>query len=242
MEAYEMERETTFLSGDLKLSGLIHYQPGQPGPPDPSGPSDPWDQRKQKTGGTAVIVTHPHPLYGGNMQNPVVESVCRAFYKNGAATLRFDFRGVGKSDGAHDQGIGEQDDVLAAHTYLTHAGFATIALAGYSFGSWVNGHAALKQPAFSDIVMISPPVAMMDFSECPALPGLGLVATGSDDEIAPPKGVQQLLERCESRAAFEIIHGADHFYSGFMGALEGVVSNYLERASKDITSKDIKKR
>ena len=215
----EMEKETTFLSGDLKLSGRIHRQP------------------KQKTGGDAVIVTHPHPLYGGNMHNPVVESVCRAFYKNGAATLRFDFRGAGKSDGAHDRGIGEQDDALAAHEYLTREGFGAIALAGYSFGSWVNAHAALKQPAFSDIVMISPPTAMMDFSECPALPGLGLVATGSHDEIAPPKGVRQLLERCQSRAAFEIIAGADHFYSGFMDAREGVVSDYLER-----TSKEIKKR
>ena len=259
-----MEKQITFESGDLTLSGLIRYQVGQAGQsrqtgqagelsqPEESGKSGQPEKTanlQQKTGGKAVIVIHPHPLYGGNMRNPVVETVCDAFYKNGFATLRFDFRGVGASQGAHDHGMGEQDDLLAAHGYLGGLGFAEIALAGYSFGSWVSGHAALTQPVFSDIVMVSPPVAMMDFSKCPAPPDLGLVVTGSDDEIAPPELVEKWLKKgrrgsgvdmgefqtdkfkmgeCKM-AEFEIIDGADHFYSGRMEMLERAVSDYLKR-------------
>ncbi|VEN72801.1 conserved hypothetical protein [Candidatus Desulfarcum epimagneticum] len=200
-----MEKQITFLSGPLEISGLFEKRPG--------------DQ--------AVIVTHPHPLYGGEMRNPVVEAARDAFYENGRGTLRFNFRGVGASQGTYDEGKGEQNDVRAAQDCLLSAGFTHITAAGYSFGAWVNAMAASNGASFSDMIMISPPVAMMDFDGVSSLPGLGLVISGSEDEIAPPGLIRDMLERWNSPAELKIIEGADHFYSGRMRDLERAVSKYL---------------
>jgi len=86
----------------------------------------------------AVVITHPHPLYGGDMDNPVVESVARAYAEKGMATLRFNFRGVGRSQGRYDEGMGEQEDVTGAVAHVRELGAGSVDLAGYSFGAWVN--------------------------------------------------------------------------------------------------------
>src|SRR6056297_3045783 len=92
--------------------------------------------------GRAAVVTHPHPQYGGDMQNPVVQSITRVYQKKGYTTLRFNFRGTGKSQGRYAGGKGEVRDLAAAFAFLEKQGYAAIDLAGYSFGAWVNVHAA----------------------------------------------------------------------------------------------------
>ena len=86
----------------------------------------------------AVVLTHPHPLYGGNMDVPLIGLMARCFQSAGIATLRFNFRGTGGSTGEYDNGRGEQDDVLVACEFLTDLGYDQLILAGYSFGAWVN--------------------------------------------------------------------------------------------------------
>lgn len=105
-----------FLSGGHRLEGL--YTPG--------------------TDEKGVVVTHPHPLYGGDMNNPVVATVANAYRRRGYGTLRFNFRGVGLSKGHHDDGNGEQADVRAAAAWMAEKGMTCLHLAGYSFGAWVN--------------------------------------------------------------------------------------------------------
>ncbi|HJU27809.1 MAG TPA: hypothetical protein VJ718_01485, partial [Candidatus Binataceae bacterium] len=113
------ERQVTFASGDLKLEGLLAI---------------PEDSRPARAG----VVCHPHPLYGGSMYNNVVDAVLEAMWKLGWATLRFNFRGVGQSEGEHGGGAGEADDATAAVKFLgeqTGLTVSNLVLAGYSFGA-----------------------------------------------------------------------------------------------------------
>jgi alpha/beta superfamily hydrolase len=122
------------------------------------------------TAGKAVVITHPHPLYGGTMSNPVVETIQSAYQQYGYATLRFNFRGVGGSQGNFDNGVGEKDDVRAAIAYAERMHAAKIDLAGYSFGAWVNAAvAAAKRTPIHSMVMVSPPVEFMAFENINAV-------------------------------------------------------------------------
>lgn len=172
-----------------------------------------------------VVITHPHPLYGGDMLNYVVETLYRVYQKNNYTTLRFNFRGVGKSQGSYGKGIGEQVDVLAAHFYLVSLGMTTIHLAGYSFGAWVNALAAGKDIPVKHMVMVSPPVGVIDFSAVSSMPFLKLIVTGDQDEFAPPELIQKMLPMWNPDAHFEIINGADHFYGGYLKELEAILSS-----------------
>lgn len=179
--------------------------------------------------GKGVVITHPHPLYGGTMNNPVVETVQRAFQQRGYACLRFNFRGVGSSQGNHDNGIGEQDDVRAAIAYVENRNVRSVDLAGYSFGAWVNsGVAADGRTSIRSMVMISPPVGFIEFENISALTSLKLVVTGSKDDIAPAEQIRDLLPAWNPDAQFEIIDGCDHFYSGHLEELESILTRYLQ--------------
>jgi alpha/beta superfamily hydrolase len=179
------------------------------------------------SGKKAMVVTHPHPLYGGSMHNGVVETVVRVYQQAGYATLRFNFRGVGNSRGTYDNGVAEQEDIKAAIGYLTEKGNESIILAGYSFGSWVNALAVSKLATVQRMVMISPPVAFMDFQSVGCIPQLQLVVVGSLDDIAPVKLIKTMLPIWNSQAHLEIIEGADHFYGGYQERLKAILVETL---------------
>ncbi len=167
-------------------------------------------------GTKAAVITHPHPLYGGDMYNPVVEAICHAYQKAGFSTLRFNFRGTGRSTGTHDDGIGEKADVASAMAFLGNEGFETLHLSGYSFGSWVNAMFLQRDVFFTALTMVAPPVAFIPFDEGIRLPSLSMVIAGSHDEFAPPEQIRPLLNKWNRSAGMEIIHGADHFFFGFL--------------------------
>ena len=174
----------------------------------------------------AVVITHPHPLYGGDMHNDVVVTIRQAYQKKDYTTLRFNFRGVGSSQGSYSDGIGEQQDVRAAISHLKELDITHIELAGYSFGAWVNAMTFNKTSQLASMIMVSPPVVFIDFNEISNLKCLKLIATGSRDKIAPPHLIDQLKTKWNPQALFEIIEGADHFYCGYLDQLESVlVSN-----------------
>ena len=200
-----MEEKVGFRSGDFILEGLF------------------------ESGRTArgVVITHPHPLYGGDMHNPVVDAIRRAYRMKGVATLRFNFRGTGESEGQHDNGVGEQDDVLAALSFLAENGFQPVDLAGYSFGAWVNAQTLQGEGRTENLVLVSPPVEFVDFASIGRLPGLRLVVTGSRDEIASPDVIQQMLPTWNPSAHFDIIDGSDHFYSRHTRQLEDVLGRHI---------------
>ena len=198
-----MEEKVTFTSEGYEIEGLL--------------------DRKDSDRG--FVVTHPHPLYGGDMHNYVVETVMNAYQKSGYTTLRFNFRGVGKSRGVYDNGIGEQQDVLSAIAYLSDAGMTQIDLAGYSFGAWVNAGQKCKDAPVRNMVMISPPVGFMDFYPLSPIPNLNLVITGSRDDIAPEGLIRKMVPAWNQKTRFEVIRGADHFYMGYLEKLEKIVAD-----------------
>ncbi len=179
-------------------------------------------------GDKAVVVTHPHPLYGGDMNNGVVQSIVSAYQQKGYTTLRINFRGVGQSGGSYSDGIGEQEDVSAALAYLNDLGKTSIDLAGYSFGSRVNAMGLKSYDLAKRLVMVAPPVAFMDFSFLDYNSRIKLVITGSNDEIAPPAIIKDLIPKWNPEAEFRVIEGVDHFYWGGAAEVEDVVKNFLE--------------
>ena len=175
-----------------------------------------------------VVVTHPHPLYGGEMHSNVVESVVRAYGEKGYTTLRFNFRGVGKSEGGYDNGTGEQEDVRAAVAFLGGLGKTSIDLAGYSFGAWVNAQCIESLTDVNRMIMVSPPVNFIDFSFLEYCAKIRLVITGSEDDIAPPAMIKDMIPVWNPEAEFNIIQGADHFYLGKTSEIETMIRGLIE--------------
>lgn len=174
----------------------------------------------------AAIICHPHPLYGGNMQNPVVLTATDSYSRKGFSTLRFNFRGVGASSGTYDDGNGEQKDISAIIAWLAGKGITQIHLVGYSFGAWVSALVTAESDAVTNLVMISPPVAFIDFPPKLVLPALSLVITGGKDDIAPPEMVQSHLNNWNTQAQLKIISNGDHFFSTTLPDLAAALSKY----------------
>ena len=169
---------------------------------------------------SGVVVCHPHPLYGGDMDNPVVLQAVEACAAEGLATLRFNFRGVGRSTGAHDGGKGEQRDLEAALDQLaTRLGApGAVAAAGYSFGARVAAAVTGRRTDLAGLGLIAPPLAV----SADVLDGLAtlsmplLVVAGTEDPICPGHALDA-LSRSLPRAQIRRIDGADH---SFWGALD----------------------
>jgi len=208
----KIEEKITFLSGDYEIEGLL----------------------EKKSDDKGVVITHPHPLYGGDMYNSVVKTIAGAYQKHGFTTLRFNFRGVGKSQGNYDEGEGEQKDVHSAISYLAEMGIQKIDLAGYSFGAWVNASLEWRDNHVENMVMVSPPVGFIDFQQIPSINCLKLVLTGSRDDIAPANLIEKMLPAWNQDAHFEVIKGADHFYSGYLEKLESILSLNLSYRYRQI--------
>ena len=162
--------------------------------------------------GRGAVVTHPHPLMGGSLENNVVETLVTTFVHQGYATLRFNFRGVGRSEGRYDNGIGEQEDVQAAVGFLQQKGIREILLAGYSFGAWVNARVLRREPLLGAGVLVSPPIDLMDFDFSGLAGRIRLMIAGDRD---PYCNAARLLEAAgRIGAPVKLLPGADHFYSG----------------------------
>jgi len=185
------------------------------------------------TGSRGLVMAHPHPLYGGDMNNPVVTTVARTFANAGYATLRFNFRGVGASQGEFADGQGEISDLLAARDYLTDSGFEEVTLAGYSFGAWVIVNAAAAGELETEpLILISPPAAMLPFTASLKLPKLMQVITGGRDEIAPPQLVKELKDNWSPHAGFSIIKDCDHFFGGRLQDITVILNNLLNQSDQ----------
>ena len=176
-----------------------------------------------------VVITHPHPLYGGNMYNPVVGAVAGAFQSLGWTTLCFNFRGTGKSTGMYDDGRGEQTDVLACLDLLADMGCRQRILAGYSFGSWVNAGVMNQKGDIMDHIMVSPPAAFISFDTITRLPDTGLIITGENDTIAPPDVIAGYIKKWQITPQFDILPGVDHFYGSGLDLLSGKIVEYLRQ-------------
>jgi uncharacterized protein len=179
------------------------------------------------SGATAgVVVCHPHPLYGGDMDSGVVVQAVEACAGRSLATLRFNFRGVGASSGTHDDGRGEQDDARAALADLQRrlpAG-AAVALAGYSFGATVAAKVAEETP-LAGLALIAPPLRIMPMAAAPAGHGPVLIVVGAEDQYCPASALSS-LRTALPHATIMVIEGADHFFFGALDELGAAVGDW----------------
>ena len=167
-----------------------------------------------------AVITHPHPLFGGDMTNNVVLTAVRALTARNLSALRFNFRGVGRSTGTYGGGIEEADDLAAALTFLKSRTPGPHYVVGYSFGAAVAGRALLKDMRPDGAIFIAPPIAFMDLSFLPRVPGLRLIIVGSRDELCPLPSLTALMAQSppppgETPAPLvevKVIDGADHFF------------------------------
>ena len=176
----------------------------------------------------SVVLCHPHPLHGGSMQNKVVHTLARAFGDLGMATLRFNFRGVGRSSGVYDHGLGETDDLLAAMQWVrARRPQDQIWLAGFSFGSYV----ALRASARGDVrqlVLVAPPVNLYDFDALPLPSCPLLVIQGGADEVVPAQQVRRWVDSLGTAAQFISMDGVSHFFHQRLNDLHSALTQSLK--------------
>lgn len=177
----------------------------------------------------AVIITHPHPLYGGDMNNAIVDILDQQFLNCGYSTLKFNFRGVGASEGVYDNGEGESEDVFSAVQFLNEKGFRAIHVAGYSFGAWVLMGCATKNNVFDQIYLVSPPVSFMTFDAFSPVSNLKFAIVGDRDDFADPDDVKRVMERIAPNAKLVTLSGADHFYFGYTSQLESLIESNIPK-------------
>ncbi len=170
-----------------------------------------------------VVICHPHPLYGGSMANKVVHTLSAVFNGVGMPTLRFNFRGVGRSEGEYDHGIGETEDLYAVSRWLrARHPEAPLWLAGFSFGAYVVLRAEARLRA-QRLLLVAPPVTLFDFDSLPPVKVPWMVIQGARDEIVDPQAVQEWVQRQSPRPLFRLMSGADHFFHGRMNRLRRAV-------------------
>lgn len=176
----------------------------------------------------AAIVCHPHPLFGGTMHNKVVYRIAHAFQDAGFAVLRFNFRGAGRSQGQHDQGRGEQEDLRAAIRFIEqkYAG-VEIWVAGFSFGSHVMLRAVCNDPRIRALVAAGAPVSKYDFSHLIDCDKPKLFVQGAMDEFGSREDLERLVARLKEPKTLKIIEGADHFFEGHLPELAQAVSGFI---------------
>lgn len=181
-----------------------------------------------------ALVLHPHPVYGGTMNNKVVYSVYKSFVDNGFTTLRINFRGVGRSQGQFDNGIGELTDAATAIDWLQLQNPLSNAywIAGFSFGSWIGMQLIMRRPEISNFIAVSPPVNKYDFGFLSPCPIPGLIVQGDQDSVVPEDNVLELVDRLSkqkrSMVHYRSISGGDHFFRTRLPDLESVLSEYIE--------------
>jgi uncharacterized protein len=182
-----------------------------------------------------AMVLHPHPKGGGTMNNRMVQNLYQMFVKRGFSVLRFNFRGVGNSQGTFDNGIGELSDAASALDWMQQFNpeASTTWIAGYSFGAWIGMQLLMRRPEIKGFMSISPPANLFDFSFLAPCPSSGIIVQGLADEIVTASAVQKLVDKLKTQKHitidYETVPNANHFYENEMDSVMGHVERYLDR-------------
>ena len=185
-----------------------------------------------------AIILHPHPQFGGTVNNRVVHKLHYAFHDLGFTVLRFNFRGVGRSQGEYDQGIGELSDAASALDYLQtlNPNSKHCWVAGFSFGAWIGMQLLMRRPEITGFISVAPPANMYDFSFLAPCPASGLIINGTADRVAPTKDTDLLVGKLREQKGITISHdqveGAGHFFEdeeAHMTPMIDRVQSYVHR-------------
>ncbi|MCY3878817.1 MAG: alpha/beta hydrolase [Rhodobacteraceae bacterium] len=209
--------EIIFSGPGGRLEGRYHTQPNADAP--------------------AALILHPHPAYGGTMNNKVVHRLYYCFHRIGFAVLRFNFRGIGRSQGksdSHDDGSGELADAAAALDYLQacNPNSKQCWVAGFSYGAWIGMQLLMRRPEVKGFVAVAPPANQFDFSFLAPCPASGIIINGSDDSISAPDKILELVSKLKKQGGIEVVHkvidATGHFFDGDgMVQLEHSVAEYI---------------
>ncbi len=193
-----------------------------------------------------ALLLHPHPQYGATMNNRIVQTMFRVFVRRGFSALRFNFRGVGRSQGQFDNGQGELSDAAAALDWMQaiNPNAARCWVGGFSFGAWMGMQLLMRRPEIDGFISVTPPANIYDFSFLAPCPSSGLIVHGTADELVPEAAVARLVHKLAGQrnitVRYKQIQDANHNYSDRLIELETALDAYLgtvplDRAASSLT-------
>ena len=203
--------------------------------PGPAGRLEAKYYKNPKFGSPVAIVLHPHPQYGGTMNNKIVQLMYNIFLENGFSVIKVNFRGVGKSDGVFDNGQGELADAAAALDWLERENFdnSQCWVSGFSFGSLIAMQLLMRRPEINRFIAISPQPNVYDFSFLSPCPTSGLMIYGKKDELVPLEYITELDKRLSAqkgiKVEFQSVPEANHFFSKTEDALIKSLDKYIKK-------------
>ena len=207
--------EVIFNGPDGRLEGRYHHQGDDNGP--------------------LAVILHPHPQHGGTMNNRVVYELFHVFKRRGYSVLRFNFRGVGRSQGAYGRGEGELSDAAAALDWMQSLkpDAKDVWVAGYSFGAWIGMQLLMRRPEIGGFLSIGAPANLYDFSFLAPCPSSGLFLHAGQDEIVQEDAVKKLVEKLRAQRGisidFDRIPGATHTFGNHIEPMVKSVDRYLDK-------------
>lgn len=186
-----------------------------------------------------ALILHPHPQFGGTMNHAIVYNLYYTFVERGFSVLRFNFRGVGRSQGGFDNGQGELSDAAAAldwmQSFNPESRYCWIS--GFSFGAWISMQLLMRRPEVEGFISVSPPANLYDFSFLAPCPSSGLMINGRDDRVVPAESVEKLVDRLKIQKGIVIDHevmpDANHFFDGRSEELMASINAYLDKRLND---------
>ena len=188
----------------------------------------------KQRGAPIAVILHPHPQFGGTMNNQIVYNLYYTFAERGFSVLRFNFRGVGRSQGNFDHGSGELSDAAAALDWVQglHPNAGQCWIAGFSFGAWIGMQLLMRRPEIEGFISVAPPANLYDFSFLAPCPSSGLIIHGDKDAVVPHKDVTGLVDKLKTQKGIvieqKVVPGANHFFDGKLEPLMETVTGYLD--------------
>jgi len=208
--------EVMFAGPDGRLEGRYHHS--------------------KDRGAPVALVLHPHPLHGGTMNNRITYAMYQTFQKLGCSVMRFNFRGVGRSQGRYDGGIGEIGDAAAALDWMqaVNPNSGGLWIAGYSFGAFVGMQLLMRRPEISGWVSVAPPANHYDFGFLAPCPCGGLMLHGDADELVPEPAVRKLVDKLNTQKGvhvdYRVLTGADHVFASHAEQIADAVDDHVGKA------------
>jgi len=190
-----------------------------------------------------ALILHPHPLYGGTMNNKVVYTLFQTYTDLGFSTLRFNFRGIGRSQGTYGDGLGELCDAATALDWLQQQNpdASSCWIAGFSFGAWIALQLLMRRPELEGFVAVSPPSNLYDFTFLSPCPSSGLVTMGTKDDVVVEEEVRNMLSKLSmqpgAHVTYQVIEAADHYYRNHLDQLGDLVKEYVNTTNTDFKQK-----